>query len=69
MKNNMGIVDKVIRIIIALVIAGLYFAEKISGTTAIVLLSLAIIFIITSFLSFCPLYLPFGISTRKKDTQ
>ncbi|HMT35660.1 MAG TPA: DUF2892 domain-containing protein, partial [Chitinophagaceae bacterium] len=67
MKNNMGTLDKVVRIVIALVIAGLYFAEKISGTTAIILLSLAIIFIITSFLSFCPLYLPFGISTRKKD--
>ncbi|HQW45915.1 MAG: DUF2892 domain-containing protein [Bacteroidetes bacterium] len=69
MKNNMGTLDKVVRIVIALVIAGLYFAEKISGTTAIILLSLAIIFIITSFLSFCPLYLPFGISTRKKDTN
>ncbi len=65
----MGTLDKVVRIVIALVIAGLYFAEKISGTTAIILLSLAIIFIITSFLSFCPLYLPFGISTRKKDTN
>ena len=69
MKNNMGTLDKVVRIVIALVIAGLYFAEKISGTTAIILLSLAIIFIITSFLSFCPLYLPFGISTRKKATN
>ncbi|MBK6819684.1 MAG: DUF2892 domain-containing protein [Bacteroidetes bacterium] len=69
MKNNMGTLDKVVRIVIALAIAGLYFAEKISGTTAIILLSLAIIFIITSFLSFCPLYLPFGISTRKKDTN
>lgn len=65
----MGTLDKAVRIVIALAIAGLYFAEKISGTTAIILLSLAIIFIITSFLSFCPLYLPFGISTRKKDTN
>ena len=67
MKKNMGFADKVVRIAIAVVIAGLYFADKISGVTAIILLVLAIIFIATSFLSFCPLYLPFGISTRKQS--
>jgi hypothetical protein len=66
MKKNMGTVDKVVRILAAVIIAGLYFANIISGTVAIILLILAGIFILTSFISFCPLYLPFGISTRKK---
>lgn len=66
MKKNMGFIDKAIRIIIAVVIAGLYFTNMISGTVAIVLLILAGVFIVTSFISFCPLYYPFGISTRKK---
>ena len=67
MKKNMGTIDKVIRILVALVIAGLYFMNIISGTVAIILLVLASIFILTSFIGFCPLYLPFGISTRKKE--
>jgi len=67
MKKNMGTADKIIRIIIAAAIAGLYFGHIISGTVAIVLLVLAAIFILTSFISFCPLYAPFGISTCKKD--
>jgi hypothetical protein len=67
MKQNMGTIDKVVRILVALVIGGLYFANQISGTTAIVLLVVAGIFILTSFISFCPLYFPFGISTRKKE--
>jgi hypothetical protein len=66
MKKNMGTVDKAVRILAAVIIAGLYFANIISGTVAIILLILAGIFILTSFMSFCPLYLPFGISTRKK---
>ena len=67
MKKNMGNVDKVIRILAALVIIGLYFGNVISGTVAIVLMIVAGIFILTSFISFCPLYYPFGISSRKKD--
>ena len=66
MKKNMGIIDKVIRIFVAIVIAVLYFTNQISGTTAIVLLILAGIFIVTSFISFCPLYYPLGISTKGK---
>lgn len=61
----MGTADKAVRIIAAIVIAALYFTNVISGTVAIVLLVLAGIFIVTSFISFCPLYFPFGISTRK----
>jgi hypothetical protein len=67
MKKNVGTADKVVRILAAFIIAALYYADKISGTTAIVLLVLAGVFILTSFMSFCPLYLPFGLSTRKKE--
>lgn len=67
MKANMGIVDKFIRILLAVSILVLYFTNVISGTLAIVLFIVAAIFIITSFISFCPLYYPFGISTIKKD--
>ncbi len=66
MKKNMGTIDKIIRILIAVVIVILYFAAVISGTVAIVLLILSGIFILTSLISRCPLYLPFGISTIKK---
>lgn len=66
MKKNMGSTDKIIRIAIAVVIAILYFTNTISGTLALVLGAFAVIFILTSFISFCPLYSPFGISTRKK---
>ncbi|CAN5872802.1 DUF2892 domain-containing protein [soil metagenome] len=67
MKKNMGAADKIIRILIAIIITILYFTHVISGTTAIVLLIVAGVFILTSFISFCPLYWPFGISTRKKQ--
>lgn len=62
----MGTADKVVRVLAALVVIGLYFGNVISGTTAIILLALSAIFILTSLISFCPLYLPFGISTCKK---
>lgn len=66
MKKNMGLIDRVTRILLAVVIAILYFTHQISGTTAIILGVIAVIFVATSFISFCPLYLPFGISTTKK---
>ncbi|WP_396171561.1 DUF2892 domain-containing protein [Flavobacterium sp.] len=66
MKGNMGSTDKIIRIIIALLIGVLYYTGTISGTTALVLGIFAIIFALTSLISFCPLYLPLGISTCKK---
>ncbi|MFC4685858.1 DUF2892 domain-containing protein [Epilithonimonas pallida] len=69
MKKNLGTVDKAIRIIIAVGIAVLYFTNVISGTLAIVLGILAVVFLLTSFISFCPLYLPFGINTLKKKRR
>lgn len=67
MKKNMGIADRVIRVVIAAVIAVLFFMEIITGTLGIVLLVLGGIFLLTSLISFCPLYLPFGLSSCKKD--
>ena len=67
MKTNMGTADRIVRILVAILILGLYFAQIISGTTAIVLLIFAGIFILTSFMRFCPLYYPFGISTKKNE--
>lgn len=66
MKKNMGTSDKIIRILIAAAIGILYFTNAISGILALVLGILAIVFIATSFVSFCPLYLPLGINTKKK---
>ncbi|MBW2560248.1 MAG: DUF2892 domain-containing protein [Deltaproteobacteria bacterium] len=66
MKKNMGSIDRSIRTILALVVAVLYFTGNISGIAAIILGVLAIIFLITSFVGFCPLYTVLGISTNKK---
>ncbi len=66
MKKNMGSADRIIRVVLAIIIAVLYFTHVITGTVAVVLLIVLAIFIVTSFLSFCPLYFPFGISTKKK---
>lgn len=63
MKKNMGSTDKIVRILIAVVIGFLFYTNVLTGTLGIVLLILAAIFVGTSFISFCPLYLPFGIST------
>ena len=64
----MGMADKVIRIIVAIVIGGLYLGEIVTGTVGIVLLVLAIVFLLTSLVSFCPLYTVFGIKTCPKES-
>jgi hypothetical protein len=66
MKNNMGSIDKVIRVLIALVFGALYFTGTVTGILGYILLALGGIFILTSVISFCPLYMPFGLSTCKK---
>lgn len=66
MKQNMGNLDKAIRVLVAVVIAVLYFTNVISGTIAIVLLVFATVFVVTSLIGTCPLYIPFGISTKKE---
>ena len=67
MNKNMGSLDRVIRIILAVLVAILYFTDQISGTAAIILGIFAVIFLLTSFVSFCPLYAPFKFSTIKKS--
>jgi len=67
MKKNMGTIDKAIRILIAVAIAVLFYTEVVTGVLGIVLLVLAAVFVLTSLISFCPLYLPFGINTGKKN--
>jgi hypothetical protein len=63
MKKNMGNADRLIRLTIAAIFAVLYFTNVIPGTPGIVLVVLASIFVLTSLVSFCPLYAPFGLST------
>jgi hypothetical protein len=65
MKRNMASADRIIRVLIAITFGLLYYFEVIEGTLAYVLLALGAIFLITSFIGFCPLYRLFGISTCK----
>ncbi len=69
MKKNMGATDKSIRVLAAIVIGILYFTNVISGTLAIILGIIAIVFLITSLFSFCPAYVPLKMSTAKKETK
>ena len=63
MKKNMGTTDRIIRVLLAIVFVALYYAGIVTGTVGIILLILAAIFVLTSLISFCPLYAPFGIKT------
>jgi hypothetical protein len=65
MKANMGSADRIIRVIIAVIFAALYFTGTVSGTLGLVLTVLAVVFLLTSFIGFCPLYTIFGIRTKK----
>ena len=66
MQKNMGVTDKRIRVFIAVLLFALYYFKVIEGTLGMIGLGLALIFVITSFISFCPLYAPFGITTCKR---
>jgi pilus assembly protein TadC len=65
MTKNMGTLDRALRFAAALLIAVLYFTGVISGTVAIILGIIAVVFLLTSFVGTCPAYLPFGLSTRR----
>ena len=67
MKKNMGTTDKIIRLIVAIIFAVLYFTNTFTGTVGLILVILGVVFVLTSQVSFCPLYLPFGINTGKKN--
>ena len=67
MKRNMGIADRIIRVVLVGVVAALYFTNQLSAVAAIILGILAVIFLVTSVVGVCPLYLLFGLSTKKKN--
>jgi len=66
MKKNMGLADRIIRVIIAATFITLYFMGTVTGTPGLVLMALSIIFVLTSLVGTCPLYLPLGLSTMRK---
>jgi len=66
MEKNMGSADRIIRMIVAVIIVALYMTKVISGTTGIILIALAAVFLLTSFISFCPLYRVIGLSSLRK---
>lgn len=69
MKHNTGQIDRILRIIIAIVIFGLYASNRISGTSGTLLLMLGIILAVTAAVRFCPIYWPFKLSTCAKDEK
>jgi hypothetical protein len=66
MFQNMGLYDRIARVVVGLAIGGLYFAGIVQGTVAMVLAVVGLIFIGTSAVGFCPAYLPFKFSTKEK---
>jgi hypothetical protein len=70
MKKNVGKMDRAIRIVVSVVLAVLYFTDILSGTAGTIAIVAAVVLLLTSFVGFCGLYLPFGISTCEvKPTQ
>jgi hypothetical protein len=69
MKKNMAIVDRIIRVVIVALVAVLYFTHVLSPVAAIILGVLALVFLLTSIVGTCPLYMLLGISTKRKPAQ
>lgn len=67
MTKNMGSADKIFRILAAIVIFALIYMETLQGTWAWILGAFSVIFILTSFMSWCPIYTMLGVSTAKKN--
>lgn len=67
LNKNMGTTDRIIRVLVAIIFGYLYFSGTVTGTLGIVLLVLGAVFLLTSIVRFCPLYLPFNLSTAKKE--
>lgn len=65
MKVNIHSIDRIIRVLVAILFAVLYYTGIISGTLGLVLLILGIVFMLTAVINFCPIYWALGISTRK----
>jgi len=69
LNKNMGQADRVIRLVLAVIFGYLYFSSTVTGALGIILLVLAVVFVLTSLVSFCPLYVPFKFSTAKKEAE
>jgi hypothetical protein len=67
MKKNMGTADRIIRVVLAVILGTLYFTGTVTGTIGLVLVVLAVVFLATSLVSFCPLYTLVGLSTCPKE--
>ncbi len=65
MKRNMSDIDRIVRVVLAIVFAYLYFGGIVTGALGIVLVVLGAVFLLTSIVAFCPLYVPFKFSTFK----
>ena len=65
MKKNLGKTDRIIRVVLAVIMVALYFTGTVSGVLGMVLLVLGLVFLLTSLIGVCPLYLPFKFSTNK----
>jgi len=63
-EKNVGTIDRIVRLVLAVILATLYFTGTVSGTLGIVFLVLGVVFALTAAVSICPLYLPFGLSSR-----
>jgi len=69
MKANIGLLDRLVRLGLVALVAVLFFTGQLSAVAAVILGALAVVFLATSVVGVCPLYLPFGISTRKRAAQ
>ena len=69
MKKNLGLVDRIVRVMVALVVVALYFTNQISGIAAIVLGVFAVVFVFTSTAAFCPIYAMLGLSSKKPEVK
>jgi hypothetical protein len=69
MKKNMGTTDKIIRVLLAVVLAALFFTKTITGTLGYVALAVAGVFLLTSLVSFCPLYTVLGMNTCERKSS
>lgn len=65
----MGNADRIVRLLLAAAMVVLYFTNTITGTLGIVLLVLAGVFVLTSLISFCPLYTLIGLNTCKVNSK
>jgi hypothetical protein len=67
MKKNMGAADRIIRTIVAIILGGIFISGKVSGILAALIAVFAIVLLLTSAVGWCPLYSPFGISTKRSQ--